>query len=75
MIKKHVLLFSDCTESECFLEMGFGHEKVISSAQRRGPAPSLSVQLSPAHPVCGINTNTNASNKEGGTIRMQNKAR
>lgn len=45
--------FSDCTESECFLEMGLDVKRLCLQLGG-GPASSLSVQLGPPTPSAGL---------------------
>ena len=67
---------SDCTESECFLEMGLDMKR-LQLQLGGGPASSPPVQLTvltpPAHPSAGLIQNE--CMKKGGNVRMQNKAR
>lgn len=67
--------FSDCTESECFLEMGMDMKRLWLQLGG-GLASSLSVQLTvltlPAHPSAGLIQNKRIK-KEGNEKKSEIK--
>lgn len=68
--------FSDCTESECFLEIGVDMKRLclqLGGGLASSPSVQLTVLTPPAHPSGGLIQNERV--KKEGNIRMQNKAR